>query len=219
MRQRLTEVASTRIRALANAAGLSPLAAMRLSALVALDLAALAFAIGAVLGDDEQGEAPKAGWRPPRLLAPAAERAAAGDDAEALARPIFWRSRRPLPASASDRKARSAQALGTASGFSVAGIVKFGPQARVFVVSPNAPEGRWVAKGENLDGWTVDDITDFDVTLTDGAQVASLRLYGETSEQTNDQAEQQPQQVDAPDQPGQVDEPAEPAPEVAPDAK
>jgi hypothetical protein len=228
MRGRLAELATTRIRSLANAAGLSPLAAMRLSALVALDVVALAFAIGAVLGEDDQAAAPRSDWRPPRLLAAGGERAAAGDDADALARPIFWRSRRPLPGSPVDRKKKAAQAQVTASGFSVAGIIKFGPRARVFVVAPSAPEGRWLEKGENLDGWTVDDITDFDVTLTDGAQFASLRLYGDGSEPASTppepgagsgQFDAAPQP--APDEAAQPapDAPAQPAPAVAPDAK
>jgi hypothetical protein len=231
MKGRLAELASTRIRAFANAAGLSPLAAMRLSALVALDLAALAFVLGAVLGEDDQAAAPRSDWRPPRLLAPAGERAAAGDEADALSRPIFWRSRRPLPGSPVDRKRKAAQAQATASGFSVAGIIKFGPRARVFVVAPSAPEGRWLEKGENLDGWTVDDITDFEVTLTDGAQFASLRLYGDASEPANTPPEQAPQPVQfgapdaapppAPDEAAQPapDTSAQPEPEVAPDAK
>jgi hypothetical protein len=244
MRGRLAELASTRIRGLANAASLSPLAAMRLSALVALDIVALAFAIGAVVGEDDQAAAPRSDWRPPRLLAAGGERAAAGDDADALARPIFWRSRRPLPGSPIDRKKKAAQAQVTASGFSVAGIIKYGPRARVFVVAPSAPEGRWLEKGENLDGWTVDDITDFDVTLTDGAQFASLRLYGDGSESANTPPEPSAQfgapdaapqpapdapAQPAPDAPAQPapdeaaqpapDAPAQPAPDVAPDAK
>jgi hypothetical protein len=224
MRGTLSELASTRLRALANAAGLSPLAAMRLAALVALDLAAIAFMIGAFFGADEQSAAPKSEWRPPRLLASAAERAAPGEDSEALSRPIFWRSRRPAPVLASDRKAnRSTQNQGTANGFSVAGIVKFGGEARVFVVAPSSPEGRWLTKGENLDGWTVDDITDSDVTMSDGAQIASLRLYGEKPEQAGAPSDPMSAPPDpmsgSPERAEQFETPSAPAPEVAPDAK
>lgn len=178
------EAASMRFRAVANASGLSPLGAMRLAGLAALDLAALAFAIGAVVGGGDEAQPPKTEWRPPRLLSPPAERGApAGEEEATLARPIFWRSRRPLPPSASGRKADpTAQPATSASGFTLTGIIKFGPDARAFLVSPNSPDGKWIVKGESLDGWTIDDITDLDVTLSDGAQTARLRLYGETPE-------------------------------------
>lgn len=178
-----SEATATRFRAVANASGLSPLGAMRLAALAALDLAALAFAIGAVVGGGDEAQPPKTEWRPPRLLAPPAERGVADGEGAILSRPIFWRARRPLPPSASDRKTDpSAQAATTASGFTVAGIVKLGPEARAFLVSPSSPDGKWIVKGDNVDGWTINDITDLDVTLSDGAQTARLRLFGETPE-------------------------------------
>lgn len=178
-----SEAASTRFRAVANASGLSPLGAMRLAAFAVLDLAALAFAIGAVVGVGDEAQPPKTEWRPPQLLSPPVERGVAAGEGATLSRPIFWRSRRPLPPSASDRKTDpSAQPATTASGFTVGGIVKLGPEARAFLVSPNSPDGKWIVKGDSIDGWTINDITDFDVTLSDGAQTARLRLFGEAPE-------------------------------------
>jgi hypothetical protein len=184
MRGRIIELAATRWRAAANSFGLSPLSALRLALLAALDLAALAFAIGAVVGAAENEAAPKSQWRPPQLLAPPEERAGlSGDELATMSRPIFWRSRRAPPPSRSARKAdATAQASSSASGVTLGGVVKFGERARAFLIAPGGGEGRWLEQGESIEGWTVEEIAPFEVTISDGAQASHLRLYSESSE-------------------------------------
>jgi hypothetical protein len=194
MRGAITELAATRLRAFANAFGLSPLSALRLALLAALDVAALAFAIGVVVGAGDDQAVPKSEWRPPQLLAPPEERAGlAGDELATLSRPIFWRSRRAPPPSPSSRKTdQAAQAGGSATGLTLSGIVKIGEQARAFLVAPGSTEGRWIAQGETIEGWTVDEIADLEVTISDGAQASRLRLYADASEKPAEKAPEQP---------------------------
>ena len=188
MRGRITEAAATRWRAAANAFGLSPLSALRLALLATLDLAALAFAIGAVVGSAETEAEPKSQWRPPQLLAPPEERAGlSGDERATMSRPIFWRSRRAPPPSRNARKGdAAAQAATSVSGVTLGGVVKVGERARAFLAGPGGAEGRWLEQGESIEGWTVEEIGRFEVTITDGAQSSRLRLYSETSQKAPD---------------------------------
>ncbi|MBY6242705.1 hypothetical protein [Methylosinus sp. Sm6] len=201
MSGRIRELAGARLRALANGLGLSPLSVLRFALLAALDVAALAFAIGATIGGGEDRAAPKTEWRPPQALTPPQERAGlAGEELATLSRPIFWRSRRAPPPSRSSRKTDGrGQAMGAATGLTLGGIVKIGERARAFLVVPGASEGRWVEKGETVEGWTVEEIAAFAVTVSDGGQSSRLQLYAEASEKSSDkapdkEAEQEPEQ-------------------------
>ena len=166
-------------RSLARALRLSPLAAMLLFVLATLDVAAFAFAIVSLIGPDQTAPTQKTDWRPPSVVSPSSGRAAAAsDDAQTLARPIFWKSRRPRPqiAKVGDNAGAGSAAL---AGLSLAAIVKTGGSTRAFVVSAESPEGRWLAQGETVQGWTIADVGEFELKLVSGVQSARLQLYPE----------------------------------------
>jgi hypothetical protein len=181
MTETLAATIMTRFRVLSNALRLSPLATMLLALLATLDLAALAFAVGAVVGADEGPAPPRTEWRPPALLASAPSRAkVASDGGETLSRPIFWKSRRPKPPTPADDERTARRPAASAAGLSLAAIVKTGATTRVFIVSSGSPDGKWLTRGETIEGWTVSEIGDIELTLVDGERSARLPLYAET---------------------------------------
>lgn len=168
-----------RFRALARESRLSPLAAMLLAALATLDVAAFAFLILSLFGADEKASTQPINWRPPTFVSQAPGRATlASGDGQTLSRPIFWKSRRPRPSIAKPGD-NSASGSPVIAGLSLAAIVRAGGSARAFVVSGEAPDGRWLAQGETVQGWTIADVGEFELKLVNGAQAARLQLYPE----------------------------------------
>jgi hypothetical protein len=171
--------AMARLRAFANASGLSPLVGLGLALLVMFDVAALAFAIGAVIVDVE-ANAPKMDWRPPSVAPRGGDGTrAASEDVETLSRPVFFKSRRPPPAA----KGRNSSAAlprsepGLLDGVTLSAIVTTGETSRAFVISVSAPDGRWLGVGEDIDGWSVAEINSSELVLSNGRQSTSLPLY------------------------------------------
>jgi len=172
---------AARFRALARELRLSPLAAMFLALLAMLDVVAFAFALLSLIGHDDASPPAKSDWRPPSVLSPASGRAAmASDDAQTLSRPIFWKSRRPRPIAArADHGDGFAGIPSAPAGLSLAAIVRSGSSVRAFVVSGEDPEGRWLAPGEAVQGWTIAEVGELELKLVNGAQSARLQLYPE----------------------------------------
>ncbi|MBG0808319.1 hypothetical protein IY145_02880 [Methylosinus sp. H3A] len=172
---------AARFRALARELRLSPLAALLLASLAALDLAASAFALLSLIGPDEAASPPKTDWRPPSFVSPASGRAAAAsDDTQTLSRPIFWKTRRPRPTAAKPDRGEGFAGIPSApAGLSLAAIVRSGASVRAFVVSGEDPEGRWLVPGESVQGWTIAEVGEVELKLVNGAQSARLQLYPE----------------------------------------
>jgi hypothetical protein len=106
--------------------------------------------------------------------------ASASDDAQTLSRPIFWKSRRPRPIAAKSDRGDGFAGIPTApAGLSLGAIIKSGASARAFVVSGEDPEGRWLALGESVQGWTIAEVGESELKLVNGAQSARLQLYPE----------------------------------------
>jgi hypothetical protein len=174
----VTRAFAARIRALARELRLSPLAAIFLALLAMLDVVAFAFALLSLIGHDDASPPAKSDWRPPSVLSPAAGRAAiASDGAQTLSRPIFWKSRRPRPIAG--RADGFAGIPSAPAGLSLAAIVRSGASVRAFVVSGEDPEGRWLAPGEAVQGWTIAEVGELELKLVNGAQSARLQLYPE----------------------------------------
>ncbi|ATQ66526.1 MULTISPECIES: hypothetical protein [Methylosinus] len=220
MRGRITELAATRWRAAANAFGLSPLSALRLALLAAVDFAALAFAIGAVVGSAETAVEPKSQWRPPQLLAPPEERAGlSGDERATMSRPIFWRSRRAPPPRNARKGDAAAQAATSVSGVTLGGVVKVGERSRAFLIGPGGSDGRWLEQGESIEGWTIEEIDRFEVTITDGAQSSRLRLYSRATQRAPENGSEKPAVAAEPLEPPEQEPPPDPtSPEKQPPA-
>ncbi|WP_400766856.1 hypothetical protein [Methylosinus sporium] len=179
----MTRALAARIRALMRELRLSPLAAMLLASLAAVDVAALAFALLAWIGPDESAPPAKSDWRPPSALSPASGPASlAREDAQTLSRPIFWKSRRPRPAVAKSDRDGFAGIPTAPAGLALSAIVRSGGAVRAFVVSSDEPEGRWLTPGESVQGWTIAEVGELELKLVNGAQSARLQLYPEQSQ-------------------------------------
>ncbi|WP_024880720.1 hypothetical protein [Methylosinus sp. LW3] len=179
----MTRALAARIRTLMRELRLSPLAAMLLASLAALDVAALAFALLAWIGLDESAPPATSDWRPPSVLSSASGPAPlAREDAQTLSRPIFWKSRRPRPAVAKSDRDGFAGIPTAPAGLAVSAIVRSGASVRAFVVSSDDPEGRWLIPGETVQGWTVAEVGELELKLVNGAQSARLQLYPEQSQ-------------------------------------
>ncbi|BBU61761.1 hypothetical protein MSC49_16960 [Methylosinus sp. C49] len=174
----MTRALGTRIRALMGELRLSPLAAMLLTSLAALDVAALAFALLAWIGPDDTASPAKSDWRPPSVLSSVSGPGPlAREDAQTLSRPIFWKSRRPRPIVAKSDREGFAGIPTAPAGLSLSAIVRAGASARAFVVSSDDPEGRWLTPGESVQGWTIAEVGELELKLVNGAQSARLQLY------------------------------------------
>lgn len=171
-----------RFHAQLNALRLSTLGAMFLALLATVDLTAVIFTIGAMKGADLEAGPPKMDWHPPTLLSRTIGNAkAASDDTETLSRPIFWKSRRAAVASTQDRpdQGRARTSVRSLVGVSLEAIVEIRKAGRAFIVSNGVPGGQWLARGEKVDGWTISEISELELTLIDGEQSARLPLYPE----------------------------------------
>jgi hypothetical protein len=165
-----------------GAARLSPFQKIVLALLFAAASSAGLFAAYALLGPegaDTPISAPE--WKPPTLavgeLDPPKPAAA---DVQALSRPLFTKSRRPLPKAAN--APASPDVFGEAaapSGLTVSAIVTDKKKRQAFIVSGESPQGAWKKVGETVDSWTVSAINPADLILTSGSQSMKLKLYGE----------------------------------------
>lgn len=159
---------------------LSPLMAMILCALCVVDAGAALFALGSIFAPLAAPPQLEPEWRLPGAASSAPRqgaRTSAGE--QTLARPIFSKSRRPFAAPPVETQSKIEEAPVAATGLSVTAIVKTGGVKRVLIVSSAEPEGKWALEGERLEGWTIAEVRDFDVTLRNGQNVVQLKLYSD----------------------------------------
>ncbi|PPD46211.1 MAG: hypothetical protein CTY15_02260 [Methylocystis sp.] len=162
-------------------ARLSPLMALILLAIAAVNILAAIFAFDAVMGPmgaKTDGAAPD--WKAPTLaIVELDPPKAASADAQALTRPIFSKTRKPSPRAARPEGAATA-ASSAAMGVSVAAIVKKGKgAAQAFVISADAPEGAWKKVGDAVDAWAISDISADALKLRSGDGAATVKLYAD----------------------------------------
>jgi hypothetical protein len=153
----------------------SPLMSMTLAALLLVNLTG-AFALWQALLPGSPGDAaPNAEWRAPRL--PQADAATKTDgDAypQTLSRPLFSKSRQPSVV----KSAAAAPALAAASSdLRLAAVVFSDDTHRAFVISASTPGGKWVALGDDIDGWTIARMQSEFVVLQNGDASVALKLY------------------------------------------
>ncbi len=114
-------------------------------------------------------------WRPPifSLDMVNGSKKARPDEAT-LARPVFFKSRRPF--GGPERPAAAAAASPPPAGLSLRAVVGFGGETRIFLVAPAFAEGKWFAVGETLDGWTIKEASEGVVTLRNGERTSKLEF-------------------------------------------
>lgn len=119
-------------------------------------------------------------WRTPTFTAVAADRPTRTDvDHETLARPLFAKSRRPYGGER-DNKQDDDAAFESPAGMTLLAVAGVGENMRVFIVSSSAAEGKWLSVGETIDGWTIVEARDLQVTLRNSDRLARLQFdYGD----------------------------------------
>jgi hypothetical protein len=165
------------VAALARARRISPLMLIGLAALAATTAVAAAFAFHAVLIADAPPASATMGWRPPILAASATRPSApAAADVETLTRPVFSKTRRPAPMGEGAAAAANGAAP-TLAGLTLGAIVNFDGSPRAYLVAGGAAEGKWLPVGGKIGPWTVVDIRELDLTVKNGDESSSLKLY------------------------------------------
>ena len=160
---------------------LSPLMSFGLAGLGALVAAAAIFDASLLLGAGAPAP-PHVDWRAPTFVAaPLPAQKPASADVQTLSRPLFSKSRRPSAIAAKPAPSETEKANPSAPppNVMVSAIVKFGPRTQAFVVSSTAPEGKWLAVGETVDGWSVDAIHSSGIVLKNGERTMMTPLYPE----------------------------------------
>jgi hypothetical protein len=138
---------------------------------------AASFAMGSLGApiDDKPPETPK--WRPPSLAVGSTNWSKAATlDKATLTRPVFSKSRRPLAGAGGADMASNRSGEGGAPRLRVNAIVKTKKITRIFIVSNALAEGKWLAPGETIDGWTFISARQLEVILRDGARTLRLEF-------------------------------------------
>ncbi len=128
-------------------------------------------------------------WKPPDDFAPPDLQAVKLPPAisEAVNRPLFRHSRRPFdPAQAAVAVAKgevappqppTAAPPPDFNQLTVKGILLNGKNKLVLIVTPEAPEGTWLASGANVMGWKITELGANGATLSANGQTHELKLY------------------------------------------
>ena len=166
---------------------ISPLAATGLMILVALN-AACAFWVARILSGDSAIEIATFTWTPDANLSLTnAAGIATSPNAypESLARPIFFRDRRPYappPPPPPPVQVQAAPVIVPPQpvmkpDLVVSGIALIGNAKQAYLGSPSNPNGMWVKEGEDVMGWQVVGITKAGVTISRAGKSFDLWLY------------------------------------------
>ncbi|HUB96169.1 MAG TPA: hypothetical protein VL993_09640 [Stellaceae bacterium] len=159
-------------------------ATLRVLAVLAVVNITLAAAVGLELSSPASRAAPT-----PSPVARATGTAAAVDSASpppldaykaVLDRPLFARTRRPLPPRATE------EAVIDASTFALAGITISGAVRIAVMRHGTPPVISHVTEGQSIDGWTIARIADDRVLLRHGATDHTIRLYPDPSGPTTE---------------------------------
>jgi hypothetical protein len=171
-----------RLIALLHRLRLSPLMGGVLAAAALFDLIGLL--VFGLAFFPSQNAAPdiRADWRPPTLAKyEAMQPKPASADVETLNRPIFSKSRKPYAAKEKKNPDNLAAMAPVAPppGLSLAGVTKYRNKPMAFMVSSSTPKGKWLAVGDQIDGWSVTQVQNMEITLASGERIIRLSLYPE----------------------------------------
>jgi hypothetical protein len=154
---------------------LNRLKIISLAGLTLLDVAAALFVWRAFSGA-EAADRPPPGSAP--SIVPAALSDAPitrqGEDSETLARPLFWKSRRP--SQAGFRPANEPSHAPAPADLKLHAIIGFNYSNRAFVTSRAAADGKWLSVGETFESWTVDSITSHEIALRQDVDLLRVGL-------------------------------------------
>jgi len=163
---------------------ITPLAALALAALAAINLWPLTVIFGGT-GSEEPAPVAAPAWDA-QLLVSGRDHAVAkpiGAYTQMLGQPVFFKSRepyvpaRPAPPPAPAVVAKPPPPVVVDPGFAVAGIVIGEGMRKAFILGKNEPHGSWVAEGESLTGWKVHAIDAGGVKLKQQDRTIELQLY------------------------------------------
>jgi hypothetical protein len=163
---------------------ISPLAAGGLLFLIGVN-ATFAFWIFHSLSSDSAVEISTGAWVPEAnaALTDIAGPSAPNAYPETLARPIFFRDRRPYvpppppPPPVQPAPVFVAPSPVTKPDLVVSGIALIGDAKQAYLGYPPNPDGIWVKEGEDVMGWQVSSITSAGVTISRAGQSIDLLLY------------------------------------------
>lgn len=159
----------------------SPLMLIVVAALAGLVAIAAAFAAYAILAPDPGPPASASiDWKAPRpSTEDLGEPRLASSDTQILSRPIFNKDRRPVTKSATAAvTAPTGPVSDTPTGLKVSAIVKHNRESRAFVSGANG-QGAWKTVGEKVDEWTISEIAQEQLIVTNGVTTARLELYSD----------------------------------------
>lgn len=181
-----------RVLAFAKAKRLSPLMLATLSLLSVTTTLSALFFLRALIGWDLVAPSAIADWRPPSasFLNPS-ESKAPPTDTETLSRPVFAKSRRPIPKVAAT-PAQETPSAGPPPAVTVQALVLSNGEWRAYLVSRGDNKGDWYLPGQLVDGWTISEIHASDLTLKSGERTEILSLYPETPAPAEGEAKPSP---------------------------
>jgi hypothetical protein len=169
---------------------ISPLAVAGLLMLIGLN-AACAFWMVRILGGDTLIEIAAAAWTPDAnasLTDLTATATSPNAYPESLARPIFFRDRRPyVPPPPAPVEVQAAPVIVPPPVIEpdlvVSGIALVGNAKQAYLGSPSNPNGMWVKEGEDVMGWQVSGITNAGVTISRAGKSFDLWLYAPVAQE------------------------------------
>ncbi len=170
----------------AKSARLSPLHLMALCAMSLLTLASGVFALRSAMAPVTLPIEAKQQWRTPVALSDAARgaRAPPALDTQTLSRPLFSKSRRPSEAQKRKVEAHAAGPSTIPAGMTLRAIINFGQDTQVFLVTNATSDGVWLKVGEQIEGWTLTEVSPTEVTMRNGDKTARLEFEYEDQSPT-----------------------------------
>ncbi|ARN82223.1 hypothetical protein [Methylocystis bryophila] len=181
-----------RVSAFAKAKRLSPLMLATLSLLSVTTTLSALFFLRALIGWDLVAPSAIADWRPPSAsFLNSSESKAPPTDTETLARPVFAKSRRPIPKAAAT-PAQETQSAGPPPAVTVQALVLSSGGWRAYLAGRGDNKGDWYQTGQIVDGWTISEIHATDLTLKSGERTEILSLYPETPASAEGEAKPSP---------------------------
>ena len=123
-------------------------------------------------------------------------------DNDALARPMFNKSRRPNPKDKLDTLEVENSLSGSQINMRVVAIMKYNKETRAFIQTAEDSEGAWVKAGDILDGKKIKKINATNIVLAEGENEFRLSLYN--AQGSNSTLNIQPSKVVNPQTPRQL---------------
>jgi type II secretory pathway component PulC len=123
-------------------------------------------------------------------------------DNDALARPMFNKSRRPNPKDKLDTLDIENSLSGSQMNMRVVAIMKYNKETKAFIQTAEDSEGAWVKAGDILDGKKIKKINATNIVLAEGENEFRLSLYN--AQGSNSTLNIQPSKVVNPQTPKQL---------------